>query len=132
MEKPKKLTGEQGAYIEYLEKKLEAFSPKKTNIRSYLALKKIVDDTNDLVMTGIEIEDPESGKTKKWDIVSEMTLISKDDKTIDRIFKFIDKLGIYNAELTKMEEAFTEDDINLEKELLKGTSSVESRIFGNG
>lgn len=128
MKRPDKISGEQGDYIVFLEKMLGEFSSKKTAIRSYLALKKIIDDTNHLVMKGITIENDETKKITSVDIVSEMSLTSKDDKTIDRIFKFIDKLGVYNSELKKMEEGFNPEDIDNEKEIMKGEYSVEARI----
>ena len=43
MEKPKKLTGEQGEYIKYLEIKLKALSVKTTKVQTYLTIKKIID-----------------------------------------------------------------------------------------
>jgi hypothetical protein len=128
MERPKKLSGEQGKYIEYLESKLEKLSSKKTNVRAYLTLKKIVDDTNSLVTNGFNVEDAE-GKMHNVAVISEEALTSKDDKTFDRIFKFIDKIGQYTSELSEMEEKITEEEIEHEKELIKGEGSVESFIF---
>ena len=129
MERPKKLFGEQEKYIEYLEGKLEIFSSKKTNVRSYLALKKIIDDTNELVMSGIDVVNPETDKVENFAIISDMSLTNKDDKSFDRIFKVVDKLPIYNEGLTKMEESLTPEEINIEKDIMKGTGSVEDRIF---
>jgi len=132
VERPKKLSGEQGKYIEYLENKLEKFSSKKTGIRGYLALKKIIDDTANIVSKGLEVENQASpGNTIHVDVISEMALTSKDDKTFDRLFKFIDKIGHYTNELSAMEEKFTEDEIKHESELIKGEFSVENMI-GNG
>jgi hypothetical protein len=133
VERPKKLSGEQGKYIEYLEGKLEKFSSKKTGIRGYLALKKIIDDTANIVSKGLEVENQTSpGNMIHVDVISEMALTSKDDKTFDRLFKFIDKIGHYTNELSAMEEKFTEEEIKRESELLKGDFSVENIMMNNG
>jgi hypothetical protein len=131
VERPNKISGEQGKYIEYLEAKLEKFSSKKTGIGAYLTIKKIVDDTNKLVNQGINIEDAE-GNNNNVDLISEDALMSKDDKTFDRIFKFIDKLPTYTAELETMEERFSEEDIRKEAEIIKGEFSVENIMMNNG
>jgi hypothetical protein len=128
MNRPKKLSGDQGKYIEYLESKLEKYSSKKTSVRAYLTLKKIVDDTSDLVIKGFNVEDAE-GSMNNVAVVSEEALTSKDDKTFDRIFKFIDKIGAYTGELSAMEETILEEDIEREKDIIKGEGSVESFIF---
>lgn len=131
MERPTKLSGEQKKYIEYLENKLEKFSSKKTGIGAYLTIKKIVDDTNKLVNQGINVDDAE-GKTHNVDLISEDALMSKDDKTFDRIFKFIDKLPTYTSELATMEEMFSEEDIEREADIIKGKFSVENIMLNNG
>lgn len=128
MDRPKKLSGDQGKYIEYIEQKLEKYSSKKTNVRAYLTLKKIVDDTSDLVIKGFNVEDSE-GEMQNVAVVSEEALTSKDDKTFDRIFKFIDKIGVYTGELSAMEENILEEDIERERDIIKGEGSVESFIF---
>lgn len=131
MERPSKLSGEQGAYIEYLEKKLEVFSSKKTAVKSYLALKQIIDDTTDLVFEGIDVLNPETREMVNTPIISDMSLTNKDDKSFDRIFKVIDKLGEYNKDLQKMEETISPKEIeDVQKEIMKGEGSVEQRIFG--
>jgi len=130
MERPPKLSGKQGEYIEFLEKKLEVFCSRKTAVRTFLARKKIIDDINSLIMKGIEVEDPSSKVVVKAQIISELSLISKDDKSFDRILKVIDKQGIYSSELLKMEEQLSPEEINIEKVKIKGSGSVEDRVFG--
>ena len=130
MERPSKLTGEQGEYIQFLEKKLEVFNSKTTSVKAYLALKKIIDDTNQLVFDGIDVFDEKTSGTVNTPIISDMSLTNKDDKSFDRIFKVVDKLGTYTGELLRMEESLNPEDIkSVEKELLKGDDSVEGRIF---
>lgn len=130
MDRPKNLKGDSLKYIEYLENKLDIFSSKKTSIRAYLAQKKIVDDINNLIMKGIDIEDPETNKLTNVGIISDMSLTNKDDKSFDRIIKVIDKLGDYTESLNKMEKDLSPEEINAEREILKGNHSVESIIFG--
>lgn len=131
MERPSKLTGEQGEYIQFLEKKLEVFNSKTTKVESYLTVKKIVDDTNKLVRNGVSINHSETGEfLKKVDIISEESLMSKDEKTFDRLSKFLDKIEEYNGMLDRFNEQLDPEDIkSVEKELLKGDDSVEGRIF---
>ncbi len=131
MERPDKLSGKQGEYIKYLEEKLEVFSSKKTAIRAYLALKQIIDDTTTLVHEGISIKDPTSGDIENYPIISDMSLTNKDDKSFDRIFKVVDKLESYGSQLMSMEDKFTPEEIDTEKEIMKGEGSVESRIFNS-
>lgn len=129
MEKPKKLSGEQGDYIKYLESKLEAFSSKNTKIQTFLTFKKIVDDTNKLVWGGVSHTDPESQMTTKVELISEASLMSGDEKAFDRLSKFLDKAPSYLEAMDKIEEQITPDEIDLEKAKLKGEYSVEGRVF---
>lgn len=133
MERPKKISGEQGKYIEYLEAKLDKLSARKTKVRSYLTLKKIVDDTNNIVARGLEIDDPNNPGSKTYvDVISQSALTDKDEKTFERIQKFIDKLLEYTRQVEALEVEITEEEIDHEKELLKGEMSVEGYIFGHG
>ena len=129
MEKPKKLTGEQGAYIEYLEEKLKVFSSKQTKVQTFLTFKKIVDDTNKLVWEGVSYTDPETQETTKIELISEASLMSGDEKAFDRLSKFLDKAPSYLEAMDKFEEQLTPEDIDLEKKKLKGEYSVEGRVF---
>src|SRR3989304_3886909 len=98
MDKPKFVNGEQGKYILFLEKQLEKYQSKKTLVNSYLSLKSMVDDINTILRDGLEYPDG----TKK-PLISHETLSSKDDKLMDRLFKFVDNLGKYNKDLKDME-----------------------------
>lgn len=98
MKRPKEVSGEQGAYILFLEKQLEKYQSKKTLVNSYLSLKQMVDDINSILRDGLEYPDG----TKK-PLISHDTLSSKDDKLMDRLFKFVDNLGKYNKDLKDME-----------------------------
>jgi len=98
MDRPKFVNGEQGKYILFLEKQLEKYQSKKTLVNSYLSLKSMVDDINTILRDGLEYPDG----TKK-PLISHETLSSKDDKLMDRLFKFVDNLGKYNKDLKDME-----------------------------
>lgn len=99
MKRPITLSGEQGDYIKYLESLISKYESKKTLVNSYHALKKMVDDINDIMTNGIEL----APNTPKISIISSEALSSKDDKILDRIFKFIDHLGDYNKQLKVFE-----------------------------
>jgi len=114
MERPKKLSGEQGKYIEYLEKKSEDFSSKKTIVKSFFALKKTIDDINGLLIDGMIITNEETQEQTKVSVVSAEALSSKDEKTFERVFKIIDKIGFYNSELKAMAEQISPEDITKE------------------
>lgn len=131
MERPKKISGEQGEYIKYLEEQLGVFKSKRTIIRTYLTLKKIVDDINDLVNRGIEIDNPNNpGEKIHVDVISQSALTDKDEKTFERIFKVLEKAYEWSKQIETMETELTEAEISTEKELLKGDLSVEGYIFG--
>ena len=130
MERPANLKGQAAEYADYLENKLSLYSSKKTKVRSYLALKKIIDDLNNLIQKGIEVNNPETGDVQDVDIISDLSLMAAGDKSFDRIFKFIEKIGTFNEELNKMEQDIDPDEIKIEKVKLKGKNSVEARIFG--
>jgi len=134
MERPTKLSGEQGKYIEYLEDKISKFSPKKLRVKSYLTYKKIIDDTTKLVLNGIEIDNPNEPGTKiHVDIISQSALTDKDEKAFERVQKFIDKLPEYTKQAEILEKNITEEEIIEEQEMLKGDMSVESFInYNNG
>ena len=109
MERPKKLSGEQGEYIEYLEGILSKYQSKKTIVGSYFGLKKIVDDLNIVMKDGIIIRDEETQEERRIAVISGDSLSSGQDKVIDRIFKFIDNLSKYNLQLKEMEQEFAPD-----------------------
>lgn len=103
MEKPtnqKGLTKEWEDYISHLEEKINSYESKKTMVNSYLGLKKVVDDLNDIMINGIQM--PMSEKVVP--VISPDSLSSKDDKIIDRLFNFIKCLDDYNKQLQEMEK----------------------------
>lgn len=103
MEKPtnqKSLTKEWEDYISHLEEKINSYESKKTMVNSYLGLKKVVDDLNDIMINGIQM--PMSEKVVP--VISPDSLSSKDDKIIDRLFNFIKCLDDYNKQLQEMEK----------------------------
>jgi len=120
MKRPEDFSKSQLKYVEHLESKVEAFSSKKTIVKSYFALKKTIDDINEILTNGMTVSvpvlDPESEeveyKEKTVAVVSSDALSSKDEKTIDRLFKFIDKLGFYNLELKEMSEQISPEDMD--------------------
>lgn len=130
MERPENLKGEAAKYANYLEEKLKAYTSKKTKVQSYLALKKILDDLNKLIFEGIEVNNPETKNVENVELISEMALINSSDKSFDRIFKFIEKIGVLNSELVKMEKEISPEEIKSEETFLKNTGvSVEERVF---
>ena len=130
MERPQNLKGEAAKYADYLEEKLIAYTSKKTKVRSYLALKKILDDLNNLIFEGIEVNNPETQDVVSVELISEMALINASDKSFDRIFKFIEKIGSLNAELVKMEKEIAPEEITKEETYLKSSGvSVEERVL---
>jgi hypothetical protein len=113
MEKPKELSGEQGKYIRHLESILLKYQSKTTNVNTYFGIKTIVDDLNFIMINGIEIPKEiidEDGNKKienvRVPVISSDSLSSKEDKILDRLFKFIGESGKYNAQLKEMEEEF--------------------------
>lgn len=131
MERPAKLNKEAAIYADFLENKLSHYTSKKTKVRSYLALKKILDDLNKLIFDGVDVNNPETDNVESVDLISEMALINASDKSFDRIFKFIEKIGSLNAELVKMESEISPEDIKAEETYLKHSGiSVEERVFG--
>jgi hypothetical protein len=118
MERPEKISKDTLPYVEYLEKRLEKFLAKKTYNESYIALKKTIKDINDILINGMRIERPvldDDGtpcgtETDIVPVVSSEALSSKDEKTFERLFKFIDNLGKYNDTLRDMEENIAPED----------------------
>jgi len=98
MDKPKFNTPSQERYVAHLESIIKNYSSDTTMANSYRALKSFIDDLNTLMIEGIDIDG------KKVKIVSSESLSSKDDKLMDRVFKFIDKQADYNFNLKKLEQ----------------------------
>ena len=116
MERPKKLSGEQKEYIEYLEGKIADFSVISTKRNSYFALKKTVDGLNSLMFNGIELpvldeEGIPTGKLKKYDLLAPESLSSKDDKIFDRIFKFMEKQDSFISTMDKLSENISPEEL---------------------
>ncbi len=137
MENPGGFTKKQQSYIDYLEKKIEDFASTKTKVKSYYALKKTVDDLNDLMLNGIElevqetIEGREETRLKSFDLLSSRTLSNKDDRIFDRFFKFIDKIEYFLSTMDKLTDQISPELIkedsyasDYEKVMEKINSSV--------
>jgi hypothetical protein len=116
MERPKKISGEQGDYILYLEGVLSRYESKTTGVRSYFALKKIVDDLNTLMINGIELKDEKTGGITIVPVISTASLSDKEDKILDRLFKFIGEMNDYNTQLRKLELEFAPELKKIEEE----------------
>jgi hypothetical protein len=116
MERPKKISGEQGDYILYLEGVLSRYESKTTGVRSYFALKTVVDDLNKLMIDGIELKDEKTGDITIVPVISTESLSNKDDKILDRLFKFIGEMIDYNAQLKKLELDFAPELKKIEEE----------------
>jgi len=119
MEKPKDFSKSQLKYVEYLEKKVEDFSAKKTKVNSYFALKSMVDGLNNLMLEGIELpvlneEGVPTGKTKKYNLLSPESLSSKDDKIFDRIFKFMEKEDSFLTTMDKLSDQISPEEMDQE------------------
>lgn len=106
MDRPKKLSGEQGEYILHLESIIKKYEAKTTGVRSYFALKTIVDDLNNIMINGIELKDEATGEYKLVPVIGTDSLSNKDDKILDRLFKFIGETDKYNSQLSKLELEF--------------------------
>ncbi len=104
MERPEDFSKSQLKYVEYLEKKVEDFSSKKTKVNSYHALKKTVDGLNTLMIEGVTIEGVQH------DLLSSETLSDKDDKIFDRFFKFIDKLEAFISTMDKLSDQISPEE----------------------
>ncbi|MCB0745095.1 MAG: hypothetical protein KDC67_14400 [Ignavibacteriae bacterium] len=109
MKKPKISDKNVAAYVDYLEKSLDAFNSKRTLVQSYKALKLTIEDINSLMIDGVDL----GGVGKKVKIISSESLSSKDDKAMDRVLSFIKGLEGYNNQLVEMEKKilpFIEDE----------------------
>jgi len=115
MERPKKLSGEQGKYIKYLEEKLNKFSSKKTLIKSYIGIKTLVDETNNILINGMTLVDDE-GNEFRSKITDTHSLSDKDDKAFDKLKTIIKELPSFNKQLKEWEEEISPEDISDEEE----------------
>ena len=134
MKKPKTLSGEQGKYIEYLEKKIKDFSSENTRTNSYFALKKTVDGLNSLMYHGIELPELDrdgvpTGKTKTYNLLSPESLASKDDKIFDRIFKFMEKQDSFLSTMDKLSENISPEKLD-EKNYSSEYEEIQDIIGG--
>lgn len=120
MERPEDLSKSQLKYVKYLEKKIEDFSSEKTKVTSYFALKKTVDDLNNLMIKGVELPELDkdgtpTGKTKVYELLSPHSLSSKDDKIFDRLFKFMEKQDSFLSTMDKLAKEISPDEETEEK-----------------
>lgn len=133
MDRPKKLSGEQGEYIEYLEGLISKYESKRTIVGSYFGLKRMVDDINSIMINGldIEVEKVKNGETitEKINVpvVSSESLSSSQDKVIDRLLKFVGDLSKYNTQLKDMEQEFAPE---LKKAEAEFGGELEEIILG--
>lgn len=133
MNRPEGLSKAHLKYVEYLEDKLNAFSSKQTKIGTLLGLKKLVDDTNDIMINGFLIDtlDDQGEKIgqKRVKLMNTESLSDKDDKIFDKTFKVIDKIDIYISKIEKYESELSPEEVEMVSEIMKGEDSVEARIF---
>ena len=87
-------------YVQELEDRLKNFESETTTARSYIALKKFIDEMNELIIEGdfkgeneIEDEKEDKNKPKKF---RRKTLT---DKLIERWFDYMDNIDKYNDKL---------------------------------
>lgn len=106
-------------YIEHLESELKPFK-ESTLVDSYLTLYFQVKDLNKQLQIGDEEVEKTIGIDKDGISVKERVLPGKldlfshkDDKSIDRAFKFWDKVDEYEAKLTKMLKDMTPEQREL-------------------
>lgn len=123
MKRPTDFTRTQEEYAIHLEGMLKKYQSNRTLVNSYLSLKQMVDDINSVLRDGLEYPDG----TKK-PLISHDTLSSKDDKLMDRLFKFVDNLSKYNKDLKEMETdiipELIKDKDNFGSDLEKALSEV--------
>lgn len=102
-------------YVEYLENKLSNFSSSTTKVKAYIALKNFIEKNSEAL--------------GKVDINSD-TISDKEDRLIDRAMKFFKELDAYIANLEKMAEMISPEEIKkTESKLLKSSGvSVEEMI----
>ena len=114
MERPdlSKLDEDVVKYIESLEKKLELFTSGSTISLFYVGLKKQVDDISALFIT--------------WEM-TERDLKDKDDKIVDRYFKYLEKSKIIAENLMYVEKLVTPEHI--EEAKLRADAIAEKYIF---
>lgn len=74
-------------YVESLESKLDTLSSGKVKAESYLSLKSFVESNNSVL---------------KDANITQIEMSDKEDKFVDRAFKYADKLVIYNEMLDKL------------------------------
>jgi hypothetical protein len=116
MKRPENLSGEQGEYIKHLESVISKYESKKTGVQSYFAIKTIVDDLNHLMINGIELKDEATQKVTIVPVIGTESLSNKDDKILDRLFKFIGEMDKYVSQLRKLELEFAPELKVIEEE----------------
>lgn len=114
MKRPKINNQKVNDYIDYLERKLELFSNNSTRVKSFKALTKFVEENNK-VIEGV--------------VLSKEQVSDKDDKFIDRVMKFTDKLPDYIEALDKMAEKI-DDEAKAEEEKKQQAASDYEELMG--
>ena len=79
-------------YVEYLESKVNAINTQSVKAEAYLSLRKFISDNNKIMRT--DMTDAEAS--------------SKDDKIMDRVFKYADNIEKYLDKLEKIYEGLGE------------------------
>lgn len=106
----------QKEYVEYLEKKCEMLNNDTALVDSYLALKNFVIENNKVI------------KVTK---LSEESLKGKDEKYVDRVMKYTDKLGDYIDTLYNFEMKIDEKCIPVNDKKEKQGASVYEQALMN-
>lgn len=100
-------------YVEYLERKLEAFTDGGTDVDSYLALQNFIKQGNKIMLSA--------------DFDAE-NLSDKDDKAVERGIKFADKVLEYNENLKELEEKIGAERIKAVKGKKEAASAYEASL----
>ena len=116
------------AYIEHLESR--QIPENNSRVKTYLALRAQVDNWNDQITLGEEMEVPDpvlEGKTIKIRKGQVDLFADKDTKDFDRVFKYLEKADDIEDSLQKMYDKLTSP----EKEEVKRVqgSAAEKHIF---
>lgn len=128
--RPKIKDAEVLKYVEELEDRLKQFESESTTARSYIALKKFIDEMNELITEGdfkgeneTEDENKDGDKPKKF---KRKTLT---DKLIERGFDYMDNIDKY---IDKLEVLSKKVAPHVLEELQRGTAGVLETAIRQG
>ena len=128
--RPKIKDAEVLKYVEELEDRLKQFESESTTARSYIALKKFIDEMNELITEGdfkgeneTEDENKDGDKSKKF---KRKTLT---DKLIERGFDYMDNIDKY---IDKLEVLSKKVAPHVLEELQRGTAGVLETAIRQG